>query len=444
MTDKTLMEYAPLWLEEFRVSPQQIEQWEKGLPQGKSLIRWCLETKKVQEDSFASWARKHYSLPILTDKFSDFKSAQEISKRYGNIWPDHVAPFYEWDGILYLACLEPVPAFNAPQKFQWVLAPLSLIKLLRGESEAHTDSGQPTLSVPSGLNLEVAPPELDFGSISLEVGAQVTEAVIPPPLEAPAGLNLTPPKEAVVSAPAGLDLAGLSITDDDSPMLSPKTKIVEMPVGMPSELPLDAPSGFQLTPPTPPPIPVAPVAVAAVTPPPIPNLTSVPLPAPDIKPPVKPADAITNASLGGNHDQLANTIFAEMGQYYEKSMILLFQGESLQPWKWSVGWRVDNNRNKVVDLSSPSIFRIVTETMNSYHGNVVMNSINDSFFQTWNAGINPEHVTIVPIPVAKNLAGMIIGITSKTRGAAVNLKKIENIGIHAAEQMIKLGPLRAA
>ena len=73
------------WLQEFQILPQLAEDWKRNLPQGKSLIRWCIENQKLPGDIFFLWAKKHYQLPALTERFTDFKSAQEISISH-NLW----------------------------------------------------------------------------------------------------------------------------------------------------------------------------------------------------------------------------------------------------------------------------------------------------------------------------------------------------------------------
>lgn len=385
-----VMEQAYHWLQNFHITAEQVAEWTRNLPKGKSLIRWCLESGKIQPEAFLQWARQHYQLPVLNDQFNDFNIAQEISKRYGNIWPDHVFPFYEWDGILYLACLEPVEDFKSPQKHQWVLAPLPMICKLRGENAIIEEASIISDGAPSGLSTETLS-SLNFNSVS------VSPEKGPSPLEAPIGLSETPA--------AGLDFGSLSVVKDE-------------PVGIIGE-------------PPPPPTPLTAAMPAGMPPPP--SAAAAP------KPTAPPAGL-----SGSNHDQLVQFVFVEMGKHFDRSMILLFQDEKLQPWKWSPGWKIDSNRNKIIDLSSPSVFRIVNETKNSYHGHVVKNDINNAFFDTWNGSLTPEHLTIVPIAVGNSLAGMILGVCSKARGTMVSLSNIEQLGHQAAEQLIRLGPLKAA
>ena len=421
------MDHVPKWLEEFHISLEQARSWFDGLPKGKSLTRWCLENGKIPPSDFLNWAKKHYHLGVLTDRFDDFKKSNEIRKRYGNIWPDHVAPVFEWDGVLFLACLEPVDEFRPPQKSQWILAPLSMIAKLREEEMSAVDSSQFIESVPQGLNL--------FENLEVPAGLSLSSPASPPrsmPTNAPEGLS-----------GSDLSFGSLTLESSDGP-----------PAGM-AHASAPPPTNFPLQPP---PLPTAPPLgismsapinaeaprAAGMTPPPAPPMNIAP-PAPPV---TTPAMAFQTASPSATPeaalDNAAVAILDELGKYFEKSMVLLFRSERLEPWKWSHNWRLDQGRSKTVDLSSPSVFRIVAETQHAYHGHIVSNPINEAFFQTWNSGLAPEFLTIVPIPVGKSLSGMLLGTTTKSKGPSLSLKIIEEIGVRAAELLLKAGPKKVA
>lgn len=394
LADKRVMNQIQAWMGSFSLTKEQVEQWEQQLPKGKSVIRWILENNKIAPDAFLLWAKKNYQLPILKESFSDFKSASEIKNRYSNIWPDHVAPIADWDGTLFLACLEPVIDFQCPQNHQWVLAPLSMIIKLRGEAEVAPPQQAPLADAPAGLKVE-ALASVSFDKLSLD---------------APAGLNFAAPPPPP-SKPESLDS---------------KTRIIEGPAGL--NFNLDEPPVAAAPPVAAPPI---------VPPPPIPNITSISNIAP-------PAMTLMSETGVRGFEDVGSYLLTEMSKHFEKSIILLFNQERLEVWKCSAGWARDTAKSGAIDLSGASIFRIVNETKNSYHGPVVPNPINDAFFEAWHGGKYPEHVTISPILIGKNLSGMILGVASKAKGQSLSLSLVERLAEKAGELLVKWGPSKAA
>ncbi len=387
------------WVESFNFTKEQIEQWTQQLPKGKSVVRWALENNKIPAEMFLLWAKKNYQLPVLNDTFTDLKTATEIKDRYSNIWPDHVAPIKEWDGTLFLACLEPVEGFKSPQNHQWVLAPLSMILKLRGETQPAVAQAVPILQdAPAGLKIDAAA-SVSFGGLSLDG---------PVGLEAPAGLNLAPPKHEV---------------------MEPTTRIIDAPAGL--NFNFAAPSMASTPPPIPTPIIPMPTNATVPVAPPVPNAAP-----PSI-------GHMTEDGIRGFED-VGQYFLSEMSKYFEKSMILLFNQERLEPWKFSPGWVRDNTRSASVDLSGASMFRIVNETKNSYHGHIVPNSINEAFFLAWDAGKYPEHITITPVLIGKNMGGMILGVCTKAKGSSLSLIAIERLAEKVGELLVRWGPAKAA
>ncbi len=127
--------------------------------------------------------------------------------------------------------------------------------------------------------------------------------------------------------------------------------------------------------------------------------------------------------------------FAQMKTFFNQCMILLFETQKLKPWKFDNTWLKATGLPDALDLSTPSIFRIVAETRKSYHGHVIPNQINDAFFTSWNQGRYPEHITICPLLVKGTLVGMLLGGTSKDKSRAVKLDTIERIASQLAQEL---------
>jgi transcriptional regulator with GAF, ATPase, and Fis domain len=129
-------------------------------------------------------------------------------------------------------------------------------------------------------------------------------------------------------------------------------------------------------------------------------------------------------------------IVKDMNQHFERAMLLLFHNSELKVWKASDRWEQDKTRDTNIDLSIPSVFRIVKETKLPYHGHVVGNPINDAFFMTWSKGKTPEHLTIVPVLYEKNLIGMLLGATTKERASQISLERVQGLGLEAGLTLI--------
>lgn len=118
-------------------------------------------------------------------------------------------------------------------------------------------------------------------------------------------------------------------------------------------------------------------------------------------------------------EDVAEVAFSKMSEMFQKSLILVFQSGQLRPWKWSdsVAYSGKGKPN-AIELDPPSMFKIVYSTALPYHGYVVSNPTNNAFFTDFNGGVNPGHVTIMPILVNSQIAGMLMGMTD----APLNLK----------------------
>ena len=116
-------------------------------------------------------------------------------------------------------------------------------------------------------------------------------------------------------------------------------------------------------------------------------------------------------------------VFVELEKNFEGCMLLRFKENELclVPWQWNSYCqhkRGEQKREKEkIDLRERSIFRIVHRSQQPYHGYVVMSSINQQFFDCWNEGGMPQHITICPILINRkthaDLVGMLLGFNNK-------------------------------
>lgn len=113
---------------------------------------------------------------------------------------------------------------------------------------------------------------------------------------------------------------------------------------------------------------------------------------------------------------------------FETSMILLFKDGLLQPWKWNdLFLSVNGEKPESIDLTNPSLFKIVFRTAKPYHGYVVTNPVNQKFFNEFNRGMLPKHATIIPIMIDGRMGGMTLGFTNSKIDYRQSLRLMERL-----------------
>lgn len=136
-------------------------------------------------------------------------------------------------------------------------------------------------------------------------------------------------------------------------------------------------------------------------------------------------------------DRLGYKALTDFSQYFDRVMILQPNQMLLKPTLWQGNWHHNKSANTNIDITMSSIFRIVFTSKKPYHGYVVRNQINDSFFITFNQGELPDHATIVPVMIDNNLVAMILGFTDQNKAEFVNLEDCERIAEKYAADLLE-------
>lgn len=189
----------------------------------------------------------------------------------------------------------------------------------------------------------------------------------------------------------------------------------------------------------------APAAPAAAK---IPPAESIPT-APIAKPKPAPAPAATAAVRGSMNagmdttlllealkkkngtavDDRVKTTFTEMRNHFEKTMILTLDEKESQlvAFAWDDNFKGMKDPTIRVPLRVPSIFNIVASTQKPFHGYISLNEVNEKFFEDWNQGRIPDHVTIAPLIVEDKMVGMIMGFAEKSAYNKMSLNLAEKL-----------------
>lgn len=108
------------WLEKF---PVDASTYSDSL----TAIKEFIATGLISEEEYLTWASLHYRLPKVSTDFFTKKLNTQLAKKYKyDDWNEAYYPIHEWNGVLYVACLEPREdkVLNLNIKLCHVLAPL--------------------------------------------------------------------------------------------------------------------------------------------------------------------------------------------------------------------------------------------------------------------------------------------------------------------------------
>lgn len=416
-------------------------------------------------------------------------------------WTPSFYPLAEWQGVLLIGCLEP-PRFHFPlhTPHRFVIAsaqaletrynelnafeapvaapvaptpksaspayvePAPLAKTAAAKSAA--PAYRPPVEVvakvrqrpadevlaedlPAAPNVSLADPDGLVGDIELSSspnlfvvpdGLPLDDIGQPLPIK-PDGLGAVTSHEDHESRLLNLDNYDFSAADPSAQSLSPDAEPV-IPVSAAAVPP--APK----LPPGPPPV----MNVVAATP----RATVLPKPIEDsgvhastVMPPI-PKAAASTANVAASEpaiplstcatlDSLMSATIAHVSTLFEHGILFVVENGRLSPKKWSeLLLSVKGDSPDAVLLDQPSIFRIAYRTALPYHGYVVSNPTNATFFNAFNRGQTPKHVTLMPITNSGQVVAMVMGLSSVEIDYKASLSAMEKLASDFGTQLERL------
>jgi hypothetical protein len=145
------------------------------------------------------------------------------------------------------------------------------------------------------------------------------------------------------------------------------------------------------------------------------------------------------------YDDLGAQVLLKINETFEHGMILLFQNGELLPWKWTdLLHSVRAQKPTPVPLQEASLFRIVFRTCLPYHGHIVLNAINSAFLNDFNRGKTPAHITVTPILIDRQVAGMLLGMTDQEVDFKMSLQQMELLTFEVSRELKRLRESKAA
>lgn len=488
-TDKGLMGLAQNWIEQFGVTETDITQWKTQLKSSDDLLQWCLLTGKIPGDHYLHWAANRFEMPIVKSEFfsapTDLVFWDLVKNRHN--WSQTLMPLAEWEGTLLVACLEPSKELQSQPGIKCVLAMAEDLrtywqKLHQGDSHSSTEKSEPApieqdYNSTADFQVDVPPveaPPKQIPQVSVDLSEDDSEEDSEDDSEESTGTGFS------FDAPQGLDFSetpeAQHLNDEETipPTELPDGVKIEVSV---DDLDLDFSALAQdiQTPPSPKPDMAAPdltdqaaahdlSASEMPVPPPLtppPTATTAAASPSDKKRPaaaetiaqttnslfvadfqkcVVPAGTVNKAlDQCASYDELAQQALMQVLRTFEYGVILTFQDGKLKPWKWTDQLHVASEKAlSPIDLSSPSIFRIVFRSCLPYHGYVVTSPVNDAFFEVFHEGKIPKHVTLLPVLMGNQIGGMLMGLTNNDVDYKMSLKSMEALSKEVSKNLDRL------
>lgn len=493
---------TPAWQEHFKNAIHDAENLYSKDSTNVSLLLFCLRAKMISSQEYLEWAKAEYMRPVVTDNFflsypPQVLLLQKCMSEY--TWGPECVPLCEWDGLLIVGCLE-IPE-KYPHRRPTVFVLCAYENLERQwdlyQKAIKTTSSDPTDMTALAATFVVAKPSSsDIEGLLVDADPEIDETLQEvatdelTPEEAEAGgmpegfLN----EATVVSlAPSSGGGSGGGILDKEkAPSLSDdgheptvvaksislepladissnKTAIMDVAAIVDNDKTEEivANDNLRRGPRTVETLVSAPVpkivgvqedsAIITTPPPVISSEGGIP------KAPLKP----TQAPGGGSaayflekvrrqnqimFDKELDVIFGQMKGVFNHALLLAVGDKDriVKPIAWDRDVHAETAKNIEFNLKKPSIFRTATGTQKPYHGYVVANDLNDSFFESWNSGQLPEHVTLVPVIDGDNVVGLLMGIGAKTCYTKSTLQMTERMCKDIAQKLLRNSLGRAA
>lgn len=173
------------WALALHVPQSTYNSWAKQCPKDESVLLWSLSTNQISSDDYFLWAREHYGLAHLNSEFFERAADKSLWQKIKTAinWSAEMIPVLEWDGVIFIACIEPQPEISWSFPVQFVLANANDLK--KYWNELHND-------LHNELHIAAAPIHFDppEGMGAINTVATPEENNPPEGIEAPVGLSV--------------------------------------------------------------------------------------------------------------------------------------------------------------------------------------------------------------------------------------------------------------
>ncbi len=318
----------------------------------------------------------------------------------------------------------------------------------KGGTEPKFNFAPPKVETPIQKDNHDEPPiEISESDIKIDIAApqspalHATEHALPPPPPPPVRATPVPlPKEPIKQKTIEEKKPSVAPLAPQMKNKEPSLKVIQQPappiqqakpVGPPIQVKPIGPPPKSISTPTPLAVPLKPQApdaakVDVTDPAKVVTQMKGPLGKTDLKRNMKDVKASFEECSG--YDEISNLMFSKMRSHFEMSMLFRNEEQGLVPLSWAGDFKIaDEQKPSIIPLQQASIFKIVNASEKPYHGYVVANPINSKFFNEWNSGEIPKHVTIFPVFVEKDLVAMWLGASNKSIDLKTSLADMDSL-----------------
>lgn len=438
------------WLEQFKDRLSGFEDLHRSSGSPLSLLAYAFEQQSISYEEYLSWAMSYYEVPHLQNRF--FTEASNPQKSFAKwashyTWSQDCVPVGEWDNSLIVACLQPPENFPTNPQAIFVLASFEALQDYWNNNFANSNGVEMTAAAPlvalKTASLPANPPT-DFSFENLEIDSQPTK------IQASETEDLLEFNDDFLSTGNPLQPAevpekmeGLS---DAFTVTHLNAKPADVNAEMPTTIsppPAMAEEKTQFTPPV-----FVDEDSFANKPHPLKTQSATPvaqsLPkSKPAKPPVAGGDLALerwNKKYGAQLGESVQSVLKQMKNHFEKSLILTLDDNETQlaAFAWDEEFAGVVHTDKRIPLGTPSIFNIVASTQKTFHGYISINEVNEKFFEDWNHGMIPDHVTLAPILLKDKVVGMLMGFGEKSAYNKMALNTTEKLASELSQNLTSL------
>ena len=407
------MREKALWVDSLNIDPDQYQKWCKDVPEFTSVTSWCLKNRKIEPQTYLNWAREYYQLASLhTQFFEQTPPPIQLWKKllHSASWSDEMLPVSEWDGIVFIACLE-LPKqenLNFPTRFI-----LTSNENLNKYWKVFKDIF-PHFKTASQKNQKNTPknqknkPQKDQANKENQNQANKQNLENIDPKWANSTKKLSENEEVISSKLEGLSQIQVDENPNINPYQSPQ-----------NQSPTHPRSSENLTNPPPDPKPDSSPTNTLSKMTDTKKLDSKPVF-------LEPFGISSNSDEIKNNEDLINWVFQQMSPYFSACLWFVLENQHLSCWRYTSNLK-PHDSNQKIDYTQPSIFRIVFRTGLPYHGYTTSSPTNDQFFKNWGYEAHPEHVTAYPIKKNLEVTGVLMGLSDSNSNTDNALSQTERI-----------------
>lgn len=457
-----------IWYQNFK---QQIDEADFSLHEDSSLspLRQVLEAKIISDSQYLSWALNHFKIPVLSSSFFENQSnTQDIFTKWSSSyrWSVECLPIAEWDGSVIIACLNPEVISGFPTHYIPVLATSVDLENRWQQYTATPNAVKSKGAIPASIPSMDELPDGFLSDFASSAGAPADSVSFDD-----LGLNLKSQSEDEManaeSSYSESSISESSISDSESSNVddlldlnfSTDKSSPNIPLPAAESKPSTSKSKLQLLEGLNDALKEENPSPAAKVPPAAhvredSSIIETSAPASMTSHKILTPKGSSQTDDDGQDDLIYNSsatsssrfekikkrskdlldlklgkIFTDMETHFEKVMVLSIDdsGDYLLPFAWNKKFEPPKSSQYKVKLHTPSIFNIAYTTQKPFHGYVSINDINEEFFENWNAGSIPDHVTIVPVFQGTQISGVLVGLGEKSAYNSKSLAAVEQM-----------------